>query len=262
MLTRHWYDRDSVGDALFQAAGAWRDPLRKQKLIFWTYELVLSEETDYLWGILERISWRWGSSATHALVHRSGPRAPLDFLQTLLALPTPAPFDPPAAAAETEIPLHPQTPDVPTSWLPSQRSRLWIAVRDAVAHRRSLRLLRLLGALAPQVAAKYLGAPTDGKQGIYHMLETVGCPVLPTSSSAPLCWPNIPIGRVAARLFAVPRTHAPTGPVSPLATKEGCAFWRRIWATEDEDIIWSTYFVDDVPDEWSVAEQAKSHLLH
>jgi hypothetical protein len=254
MLTRHWYDRDSVGETLLLAAGSWRDPLRKQKLVFWTYELVLSEECDYLWATLERVGNRWGDTATAAALTEKNP---LHFLQSLLRLPTPAPFDPPADQAM----VVPGTPDVPAAWTAGQRSRLWVAVQDALAHRRPLRLLRLLGALAPQVAAKYLGVQHDGKRGIYHMLETVGCPVLPTPCS--VSWPALPVGRVSARLFSVPRSHAPTGPVSPLATKEGCAFWRRVWATvgsvEEEEAVWATYFVDDVPDEWSAAEQAKSH---
>jgi hypothetical protein len=261
MLTRHWYDRDSVGEALFQAAGAWRDPLRKQKLLFWTYELVLSEEQDYLWGILERISIRWGSSATAAILADTGNRCPLQFLQILLGLPTPVPYDPPPPN-ETD-PIRPDLPDLPTTWRAGQRQQLWVAVQDAVKHKRSLRLLRLLGSQTPQVAAKYLGLLTDGKKGIYHMLEMKGIPTPLTPCV--LTWPHLSIGRVAARLFSVPRAYAPAGPVTPLATKDGCAFWRRVWGTvqtpEDEEAFWATYFADDIPDEWSAAEQAKSHSL-
>lgn len=257
MLTRHWYDRDSVGEALQFAAGSWRDPLRKQKLVFWTYELVLSEELDYLWGILECVGRRWGSSATMAALET---REPLQFLQALLALPTPVPYDPPLNDMD---PTRSEAPDVPSAWTPGQRARLWIAVQDAIVHRRSLRLLRLLGALPLQVAVKYLSIPWDGKRGIYHLLEMKGIPVLPTTSLS-ISWPALPVGRVAARLFSVPRAHAPAGPVSPLATKEGCAFWRRVWGTvgsvEEEEALWATYFADDIPDEWSAAEQAKSHL--
>jgi hypothetical protein len=261
MLTRHWYDRDSVGEALFQAAGAWRDPLRKQKLIFWSYELVLSEELDYLWEILERVGKRWGSSATMATLST---KDPLHFLQALLSLPTPAPYDPPTASSEEDsAQVHvgiTSAPDVPTAWTAGQRHRLWVAVQDAVTHKRSLRLLRLLGALPSQVAAKYLGY-TGGEKSLYTMLEMKGIPILLTSVS--VSWPQLPIGRCAARLFSVPRAHAPTGPVSPLATKEGCKFWRRVWGTvqcaEDEEAFWATYFADDIPDEWSAVEQAKSH---
>ncbi len=267
MLTRHWYDRGAVGEALFQAAGAWRDPLRKQKLIFWTYELVLSEELEYLWGILERVGKRWGDSATLAALES---KEPLHFLHALLTLPAPPPYEPPVVQKEEDCVGNEEIPSVPALWTLGQRRRLWVAVQNAVEYRRPLRLLRLLGALPPQVAAKYLGCPWDGKGGIYHMLEMKGIPALPTPTSAshstPLSWPVLPIGRVAARLFSVPRAHAPTGPVNPLATKEGCAFWRRVWGTvqcaEDEEAFWATYFVDDIPDEWSAAEQGKSHSGH
>jgi hypothetical protein len=258
MLTRNWYDRDSVGEALFQAAGAWRDPLRKQKLIFWSYELVLSEELDYLWEILERVGKRWGSSATMATL---GTKDPLHFLQALLSLPTPTPYDPPVLQPDQDFVGSTGVPDIPTAWTVGQRHRLWVAVQDAVAHKRSLRLLRLLGALPSQVAAKYLGY-TGGEKSPYTMLEMKGIPILLTSVS--VVWPQLLVGRCAARLFSVPRAHAPAGPVSPLATKEGCAFWRRVWGTvqtpEDEEAFWATYFADDIPDEWSAVEQAKSHL--
>lgn len=254
-MTRHWYDRDSVGETLLFAAGSWRDPLRKQKLVFWTYELVLSEEWDYLWATLERIACRWGDTAAVAALAE---KDPLHFLHALLRLPAPAPFDPPTDLPTDSPADQPTVPDVPAAWTPGQRSRLWVAVQDALAHKRPLRLLRLLGALPPQVAAKYLGV-SGSEKSLYIMLETVGCPVLPTLCS--VSWPAVPIGRVAARLFSV--RGAPTGPVSPLATKEGCAFWRRVWASvrsvEDEETVWATYFVDDVPDEWSAAELAKSH---
>jgi hypothetical protein len=257
MFTRHWYDRDSVGDALFQAAGAWRDPLRKQKLLFWTYELLLSEEEDYLWGILERVAWRWGNATTVTALQSPNP---LHFLHVLLSLPAPPPYDPPVAsvaASAVEVPceVNPAVPEKPAAWSSHQRTRLWLAVQNARSLGRSLRLLRLLGALAPAVAAEYLQVAWDGKRGIYHMLEMVGCPVLPTSTPAPE-WPKLALGRVAARLFSVPRSALANGPLDP---RNGCAFWRRIWSTQPEETVWNTYFADDLPDEWPVGELAKSH---
>ena len=258
-LTRHWYDRDAVGEALHLTAAATKDPFRKRKLLFWTYELVLSEEWKYLWATLEKVALRWGSSATLAAFQPAStdPQTVLDFLQSLLSLPTAAPYDPPVDS-ESVLEISDKVPEKPAAWTVGQRTRLWLAVQDALRHRRPLRLLRLLGGLAPQVAAEYLGVQTT-KKGIYHMLEMVGCPVLPTPVA--IDWPDIPVGRVAARLFALPRSVLPTGPIDPLITKMGCAFWRRIWSTVEEDTIWNTYFADDIPDEWSAAEQAKSHLV-
>lgn len=265
MITRHFYERDSVGEALLIAAGTWRDPLRKQKLLFWAYELVLSEEWEYLWEILEKVAIRWGNQkcvdACMPLAHTA--EAVLNFLHLLLELPTPAPYDAPTITALTK-PLPPGLPKKPATWTAEQRSRLWWAVQEAVARRWSLRLLRLLGSIPN--ASEYLGLqPT--KRGIYHLLEMVGCPANPilVTTSCNISWPAIPVGRVTARLFSVPRAHAPAGPILPLATKEGCAFWIRTWgavgSVEEEEAVWATCFVDDLPDEWSAAEQAKSHVV-
>ena len=257
MLTRHWYERDSVAESLVHAAGAWKDPLRKQKLLFWTYELILSEEWEIVWGTLERVALRWGDSACVALLTgRQDAQDVLAFLTQLLALPTPPPYDPPSAGPLKSLPS--QVPDVPTNWTVEQRTRLWLAVQDAIKHKHPLRLVRLLSALAPSCIALYLGQ----KQkviGIYHMLELLGLPVLPTPCLVQ--WPQLTIGRLAARLFAIPRHLLPVTPLDPsgAATKEGCAFWRHIWATSDADSVWNEYFLDDLPDEWSTAEKVKSH---
>ena len=197
MLTRHWYEHNVVGEALLLVAGAWKDPFRKRKLIFWTYELVLSEEEEYLWEILEKIAMKWGDSAT---ISALASKDPLHFLHCLLALPSIQPYDPPPPSlppSSEPCPIHPSTPEKPTTWTVEQRSRLWIAVQDAKKRGRSVRLLRLLGNLAPQIAAEYLGV-AGTKKGIYHMLEMVGCPAPLTSTT--VGWPAIPVGRVAARL--------------------------------------------------------------
>ena len=255
MLTRHWYDLDSVVETISFVAGTWRDPLRKQKLLFWTYELVLSEEWDRLWVALERIAKRWGDSAClAALSRRQDAQDVLTFLQRLLALPTPPPYDPPSAA-----PLQkalPSLPDTPATWTAEQRARLWWAVQDAVAHRHPLRLLRLLGGLPPATASRYLGAQGTG---IYHMLEILELPALPAPCA--ITWPQLAVGRIAARLFAIPRHLLPTGAFNPAGpnVEDGCAFWRRIWTTCDADTVWNEYFLDDLPDEWPAAERTKSH---
>ena len=251
MLTRHFYDLHSVEETLFHVAGNFKDPLRKQKLVFWTYELILSEEEERMWGVLTRIAHRYGNSAL--LAASSPPSDPLHFLQLFLSLPYP--YEPPKDIEDAGVAeLATFIPERPTTWSAFQRSRLFTAVQDALAHRRTLRLARLLGGLPPSTAALYLGCPS---QGVLHMLETLGLPPLPTHS-VPLKWPTLPVGRLAARLFSVPRTllPAPIGP-SGAEVAQGCAFWRRVW----QDDMWDTYFPDDIPDEWSTAEKAKSHAL-
>lgn len=46
----------------------------------------------------------------------------------------------------------------------------------------------------------------------------------------------------------------------------GCAFWDRVldetkpWESDErKEVFWDTYFPDDIPDEWSLADQQKSH---
>lgn len=279
MLTRHWYDKAAVGEALAAVAPAsTKDPLRKQKLLFWTYELVLSEEWDYLWGILERVATRWGNSACLKALQLTSrdPTAILHFLHIFLSLPAFAALDPPPADCglpKGGLPIG--LPAKPATWTTHQRATLWWAVQDAAKRRRSLRLLALLGGLSPAVAAVYLDVamPSGSKgseKGIYHLLEMAGFPATTASTATPqIKWPDLPVGRVAARLFALPRTLAVTtptkAPLDPTETKAGCAFWRRIWSAattaEAEEAVWNTYFPDDIPDEWSAAERAKSHLM-
>jgi hypothetical protein len=183
----------------------------------------------------------------------------LHFLHVLLSLPAPPPYDPPAASAVEPSCDAETVPEKPAAWSPHQRKRLWLAVQNALSIGRSLRLLRLLGGLPPSVAAEYLQVAWDGKRGLYHMLEIVGCPVLPTSTSASLLeWPKLAVGRVAARLFSVPRSALGNG-TGPMDPRDGCAFWRRIWSTQPEETVWNTYFADDLPDEWPAGELAKSH---
>jgi hypothetical protein len=43
---------------------------------------------------------------------------------------------------------------------------------------------------------------------------------------------------------------------------EGCQFWRKVYASyseETHDEFHDTYFPDDIPDEWSAADQQMSH---
>ncbi len=277
MITRHWYDHAAVGEALFQVAGAYRDPLRKQKLLFWTYELVLSEEWAFLWAILERVALRWGNSDCLNALETTSTDAlhVLHFLHVLLLLPSFVAVEPPPAdCREPKQGLPGNLPTKPATWTVAQKATLWWAVHDALQKRRCQRLLALLGSLPCAVAATYLGVVAKGgEKGIFHLLEMAGFSTLPTvapsacASTSAIKWPDIPVGRVAARLFALPRTLVPKGPVDPLATRhDGCAFWRRVWSAcddalpESEEAIWNTYFPDDIPDEWSAAEQAKSHI--
>jgi hypothetical protein len=84
---------------------------------------------------------------------------------------------------------------------------------------------------------------------------------------------NSVVGRRSARFFAIPReslTQNTTrgqmpnkytniselrNPIPHL--EDGCKFWKRVQITDDE--TYDKYFPDDIPDEWSTADQEKSH---
>lgn len=269
MITRHFYHRDAVADALVLAAGAFRDPLRKQKLAFWSYELVLSEEWDILYETLEKAVLKHGYPLS-ALKDLRTDRQNMDLLRTvvqslqsLCALPSPYPT-PPASEAD--------------------RRR---AVADAVRHGRTERILRLVAGLAPKEVADILGIPYKSGMGVLYMLGLSGLPTLVCPPACPPAWPpvwppTLPVGRLSARLFSLPKHLLVQKPLHPCGAdllETGCAFWRTrlaefgcvlndsrlgsrlVFPTDDAmEEFYGLYFPDDIPDEWSVQERAKSHL--
>jgi hypothetical protein len=264
MLTRHFYPREGVGEALLLSLGITKDPLRKQKALFWAHELVLSQEEDYLWEILRKAVDRYGCSEDSVLLTS---RQLLPLLLSLLSIPWPQPYGVPSVSVSPRIPEG--LPEVPSSWSLEQRARLWWAVQDAKQHRRSERLLRLLGSLHISIAALYLQTP---KAGWRRMLEAVDCPWNPVLRPTSLQFPKLQHG-LGARLFALPKSYLSKVPLHPAGWDvwNGCSFWQTtLQATgaigpgqftnvEQEEAFYSTYFPDDIPDEWTGKERAKSH---
>ncbi len=260
MLTRNFYPREGVGEALLLSFSfASRDPLRKQKSVYWAYELIQSEEEEYLWEILKKVVEKYGCAKDQALWDA---KQLLPLLTSLLSVAWPTPYGPPAPQ-DCAIPEG--LPEVPVAWTVQQRARLWWAVQDAKRHQRPERLLRLLGSLPISVAAQYLQTQ---KGGWRRMLEAVGCPWNPVvRPGTPLEWPR------QTRLFALPKHLQSRTPLHPAGWSvwNGCRCWRRILAAhgalgpgcfqdvEQEEAFYSTYFPQDLPDEWSPAELAKSH---
>jgi hypothetical protein len=264
MITRHFYPREGVGEALLHSLGFTKDPLRKQKAAFWTYELLLSKEEEYLWEILRKAVDKYGSSEDDSL-YKSRQLLPL--LTSLLSIQWPQPYGPPSPLS-CRIPEG--LPDQPTHWTDEQRARLWWATQDAIRHKRPERLLRLLGSLHPSVASQYLQTP---KGGWRRMLEAVGCP-WNLRPGTPVHFPKLPVGHLAARLFALPKSCLSKQALHPAGWDvwNGCSFWKqalqeagaldvgRFHSVEQEETFYSTYFPDDIPDEWSGAERSKSHI--
>lgn len=265
MLTRHFYPREGVGEALLHSFGMTKDPLRKQKAAFWAYELVLSQEEEYLWEILKKAVDKYGGSEEQSLFAQ---RQLLPLLTSLLSLPWPQPYPAPSS---TEVRIPEGLPDAPSTWTVEQRARLWWAVQDAKQHKRPERLLRLLCSLQPTSAAQYLQTQ---KGGWRRMLEAVGCPWNPpVRPGTPLHFPKLQEGRLTARLFALPKSCLTKTPLHPAGWDvwSGCAFWRatlkaagalepgKFVNVEQEEAFYSTYFPDDLPDEWAAKERSKSH---
>lgn len=266
MLTRHFYPKEGVGEALLLSLGPSKDPLRKQKAAFWSYELLLSREEEYLWEILKKAVDRYGGSEEHTLLTQ---RQLHPLLTALLSLPWPAPYAPPSSMDSVKIPEG--LPEVPSAWTVEQRARLWWAVQDAKQKKRPERLLRLLGSLQSTIASQYLQTP---KGGWRRMLEAVDCPWNPIIRPAtPVHFPKLQQGRLSARLFALPKSCLSKTPLHPAGWDvwDGCAFWQvslktagalepgRFANVEQEEAFYSTYFPDDIPDEWGTNERAKSH---
>lgn len=302
MWTRHFYDRDAVGETFVWLYSQHKDPLRKVKMTFWAHELWISEEVPFLLETLRR-TWDVHGHPLYPLPVSSDPLVLLGALLVQPVLPTsfPPPFSAPmqAPAISDKPPIVP--PTLPSKWSAEQRVRLWRAVRDAVVKRQTERLYRLLAGV-PRSAAiltDYLGirvgkdvksAYVGGTLGLQHILCREGGLVWKTwppqapYEPAVVKWPTgLPVGFLAARRFAIPKHLLPKVPMEPsgFGTLSGCQVWQRLLteagvdraASEavgylvfrDGDEAFEAFYdavfgTTDIPDEWSKAEKAKSHL--
>jgi hypothetical protein len=196
-----------------------------------------------------------------------------------------------------------KTPAQPAKWTAEQRLCLAIAVADAVKHRRCTRLYRLLAGLPHKIALQYLGAlkiTVGDDEGFQHVLTNrLGFPWI---SSDPLLdvggslkWPDLPVGTLAARRFALPKGLVSKEPLEPsgFGVLGGCRVWQEALdkhgidreasvaqgrlvfrgsacgstsnsACNSDDAFeafYAEFFADDIPDEWSATEKAKSHVV-
>jgi hypothetical protein len=257
MITRHFYPLKGVAEALYQSAGSGKDPLRKTKIAFWLYELYVSEEYDLLRTTIHRIWSRYGTPY---------PLGPIvteeDYLHCLWSIQhewqLPSPF--PSTDAET----------------------LDKAVLDAKVHRRGVRLYRLLAGLPTSSQIAYLGE-INPSVGLQHELVRLGYEWYVPREKTKGTWPSLSVGRRSSRMFCLPKSLICSRSLDPcgLDVLEGSAVWRRILqesgceiakskekgslcfgSDEAYESFYATYFPDDIPDEWSSAERAKSHLTN
>lgn len=289
MLTRHFYDRDAVAEALFTVLGQPKDPLRKPKALFWAHELVCSGEEEAARQVLDRV-WLALGSPTYPLPSSF---SLLEGLAHMLRSPVlPTPYPPPSSASAERAAVRAgalglKTPAQPAKWTAEQRLCLAIAVKDAVKHRRGVRLYRLLAGLPHKIALQYLGFPKtpvgDG-EGFQHVLtKRLGFPWIssdPLLDGGPLKWPDLPVGTLAARRFALPKGLVSKEPMEPsgFGVLGGCRVWQEaldkhgidretsvaqgslVFRSDDAfEAFYAEFFAEDIPDEWSAAEKAKSH---
>lgn len=298
--TRHFYDRDCVADALHSAL-LHKHPLRKQQVLFWTHELVVSEEWDLLFHTLTRAflhfppfpslfdAWKQYSSQIQ------NEDAILDLLRHLLR--------PVACLTLSETPVAAATVQTID---PDRRRKV---VNEAFQKQNANRLFVLLGSLDCSAILQHLpGIATsanpillsawksNGGKGFPVLLKSAGLSwwispdseFLTPSGSGSLSWPKRELGSLSARLFRTPRRKHPMD-LSGLGILTGCAVWSRILQESGVDIqksqetgmfvltasvesaedvevaevtekFYATYFPDDIPDEWTAEERAKSHL--
>ena len=103
---------------------------------------------------------------------------------------------------------------------------------------------------------------------------------LPTLVSSQVNWSKQESGRLSARLFSIPPKFRKLPiELSGFDVLRGCQFWqrhlseagilreesdkqKRLVFVSDEALeeFYARFFPDDIPDEWSVEERAKSHV--
>ena len=303
VLTRNFYDKKSVEDALV-AAVTTKHPLRKNMITFWTHELFVSEE----WAaLIEALTTAWmycppfqGAAAKWKSLCSSDSSLELlgqflPFLQFPFALLSEIqkPYPEPNADGQydVEIVAKDVIPKKPTSWTEFQRRVLLRNVRISMEKKRTRRLYCLLAGLPPTTALEYLDTSSVNKQlleaykktrhGLQHILVELGMKWdLPPLVPSPVNWSKQEAGRLSARLFSIPPKFRKLPiELSGFDVLHGCQFWqrelsaagilreesvqqKRLVFTSDEALeeFYGRFFPDDIPDEWSAEERAKTHI--
>lgn len=272
--TRNFYDRDCVADALVSAIIT-KHPLRKQHSLFWAHELWVSKEVELLQKCFTKAfltfppfeggldTWKQMSVDEVSL---------LELLGTLLA----------------------QVPCATKSCLLLKKDLMALktVAQKAEALAQTGRLQILLEGLSTKEVMDLLSPAflkrmdpvllkawkRHGQQG-RGLGWMLGVPEQPAIPAIRLEWPKRTVGRLSARTFRTPKRRHPLNP-SPFGVFQGCAVWHRILkeagldfeasekagelmfeSMEAEIAFYSTYFPDDIPDEWSVSEKEKGHTV-
>lgn len=286
MLTRHFYELDEVGYALLYCLRH----KRCEEAVFWAQELLLSQEEEILNKIMiqawislmgaRRIDWldAWFSGTDRlVLVYEFCKRDSVSsgYLTFWIAARGVSPV---ASETRVSLALSENDPFCLYWWLgpeydkkPSlllntvegyvDSTEIFASLKAAMKCKFSLHLRTLLAVCAVQVLC----------------LETHPAPLICTGhefvKSLLATWV---VGRKSSRIFEITADMLPRGCKRVLQSEglcigaktimaQGCRFWQNVGLliADCDDITYEnvvdTHFPDDIPDEWSVHDRAKSH---
>lgn len=288
MLTRHFYDLEEVGFALLDSLRY----KRSEEAIFWAREILLSEEKDVLNKIMvqawilymgaKRIDWldAWFHLDSDKLLlvnefckRDSNGKGYLTFWIACRGLsPVASEERITLALAENDPiclywwlgPLYDKKPSAIINTISGfvDSPDIFNSLQKAMATTISLQLRILLSVCAVQVLC----------------LTSFPEPLISTDNDfVKKLVDTWSVGRRSSRIFTIKPEHLPHGYKRSLqkdtlcvsAIKimaNGCIFWKSIEALIKDDIsqeqIIDKYFPDDIPDEWSISDRAKSHPIN
>lgn len=283
MLTRHFYELEEVAYALI-------DCLRRglnEEAVFWARELLLSEEEEALtitvvqaWIMFmgpKSVDWldAWFTcsdvDSKLTLIQTFSRRSTVGWLTFWIAA---RGFSPMASDDRVSLALNDNDPVCLYWWLGQQYEKkpstvlatlstfvdspeIFDSIKKAMSLKLGLHMKTLLSVCAVQILC------------LKNYPEANIC------SSSSVTYGSWTVGLRSSRLFTIRDEQLPRGYkrqtqaaalcLSPLPLLErSCAFWQRqrlAASTSDEmlESVVDTYFPNDIPDEWSVADRSKSH---
>ena len=256
-LTRHLYELDEVISALQLCLST-----KEDAGLFWLWELVVSKEEAVAASLLDYDAYTEATAEdwiTQYQIHGVTGRRPTKRIHNRLDIAA-------AFAAATEF---------------------WLGLDDACQRKNIVAAIWYLKntTLSSDQIRKALTMIDPTIPTCKPVLSAVYHYCVPKAKKWCDLWDswNKQIGRRAARLYAIPEAAlTPTTTRGSLPRKytniadirepvallsEGCTFWKEVMMEsgghfKDDDSLekfYATYFPDDIPDEWSLADQQKSH---